>query len=334
MPKVENSLADGLGKVGTLALDGDERDAVHEEDDVQDGVLARAVPDPELVDHSEVVETESVGVPLDVLHRGRRPAVPGGGLAQHESTEQQPGGRQVGLDDPLAERHAGECRDGAVDVARAHPGHAVQGPGVDAAQGRVEQVREQGRVDVERADLPARTVRPPHRLELRDHRPLHLVPLHLHHHELAPLPVRPLEIHSARRDGGARGVRERERRTGVRTYRNAVVYIRAEACSGQRSVAPSRGSPAFLSSRSGAGRRAPLLWAIRTMPPQGLGHPVAQEAELYGGGAVVGQQVGGVGEQVGGHLELKALDGVGDAGDVSGAVVQDVAGPALRRGPG
>lgn len=90
-------------------------------------------------------------------------------------------------------------------------------------------------------------------------------------------------------------------------------YVREEACSGQRSAAPSRGSrpPLFPLRSRKAG--APAVGDLDDAP-QGLGHPVAQEAELYGGGAVVGQQVGGVGEQVGGHLKLEALDGVGSQG--------------------
>ncbi len=77
-PQIEDRAADRVGEVGALALDGDERDAVHEEDDVEDRDVTGPVPYAELVDDGELVPVSALLVPLDVLDGGGRSAVRGG----------------------------------------------------------------------------------------------------------------------------------------------------------------------------------------------------------------------------------------------------------------
>ncbi len=67
---------------------------------------------------------------------------------------------------------------------------------------------------------------------------------------------------------------------------------------------------------------------------QRLAHAGEQEPELRGRRPVVGEHVGHVSEEVVGHSELHALNGVGHAGDMAGTVANEIAGFALRPRPG
>ena len=80
--------------------------------------------------------------------------------------EQHVGGGQVRLHDAAAEGEGGELADSPPDVVLTHPGLTVTAPEVDPPQRGPELVDEQRHGRVERVQLHARDMRPPHGLQL------------------------------------------------------------------------------------------------------------------------------------------------------------------------
>lgn len=188
MPQIEDGTADRVGEVRALALEGDERNAVHEQDDVEDRYFTGPAADTELVDDGELVAVGKLLVPLDVLDDGGRPAVRGGRPGQQVAVEEEVGGGEVGPVDALTEGDGRQGGDRPLDVVRVHPRPAVAGAEVDTPQRPGKLVGQERDAGIERADVLAGDVLPAHRLKLRDGRPLHLVPLDLQsRHSPTPL---------------------------------------------------------------------------------------------------------------------------------------------------